>query len=146
MTDHAESIRRAMHDALHKNPVGIKAESVAMIIGRDRSTVYSWGEGKAPPIDGLIQVVKLTKDLGPLMALAAACDCICLPIKCDIPSKRLAIQVLKEFSDLMQAYSSALADDTITQEELSRIKKAGTKAVAAIGHLMADTERVYQED
>ena len=139
-----DSVREAVREVIDDNPAKLKADRIAAILGVSRSEVYAWGEveRKTIPLGRLVQLVSLTKDYRPVAAVCRAVGGIfvALPAQSDFAAEYELVAAIKEFSDVMQEVSAALADGTITGAEIARVRKQGAEAQRALAQLLAAME------
>lgn len=140
----SEPVRQAIRDAIHQNPAGLKAESIAARMRISVSILYGWGElGRSPvPLDRLVQFVLITGDFRPINALSRELGGVFIPCPHDdgAGADAGAMRALKEFSDLMQESTQALLDGRISDAELARIRREGAEAQRELARFLASIE------
>lgn len=104
-------------------------KEVAATLGVSLSLIYKWSEGKTGnPLDRVDALVKATGSTAPLAWLCSRAGGSFLPRPpaADVDENRLFAEtqrMLKEFSDVLQAMTSAFLDGHVSKEEAALIRR-----------------------
>lgn len=104
-------------------------KEVAAALGVSVSLLYKWGEGKTGnPLDRTLDLVRATGSTAPLSWLCTQMEGSFLPrpAPANVDDTRLVSEtqrMLKEFSDVLQAMTSAFLDGQVSAAEASLIRR-----------------------
>lgn len=125
------------------------ASALARAIDKNHFSFLHEVNGTGSAKLGLLTSVKMTKrsgDLRILLAFAAECGQMCLPLPAALASgaddcMRAMSETSREFGELCQQVCLSLGDDgRISDNELDRIRREGGELMAALQHLMASLQ------
>ena len=140
-----QRIRDAVKAAISANPRHLKGEAIALRMGISPSALYSWGEanGKQIPLDRLIQLVLVTGDFRPVIALAEVCGGTFIPRGAEGGGdcREESIKIVQAFAVLLKDSSDAILDNATSHDELRRIQNDGARAMLATAQLIGAFER-----
>jgi hypothetical protein len=104
-------------------------KAVAATLGVSLSLIYKWSEGKTSnPLDRVDELVTATGSTAPVAWLCrqAGGSFLPRPPASDVDEARLVAEtqrMLKEFSDMLQAMTSAFLDGKVSPEEATLIRR-----------------------
>lgn len=130
----------AAYNAAHDYQGG--AEALAVRLGKRGSSLSHELTGTGTAKLGLLDAVKisqLTGDVRVVQAYAAACGGMFVPLA-PVDTHGAALQdvavAVKEFSDLVSAFTSAMADGVVTDNELRRVEREAGDLFGAVHRLL----------
>jgi hypothetical protein len=112
------------HAVAEKGP-----KAVAATLGVSLSLIYKWSEGKTGnPLDRVDELVRATGSTAPLSWLCtqAGGSFLPRPPATQVDEARLVAEtqrMLKEFSDVLQAMTSAFLDGHVSKDEAALIRR-----------------------
>jgi hypothetical protein len=104
-------------------------KAVAAALGVSLSLIYKWSEGKTGnPLDRVDEFMAATGSTAPVTWLCsrAGGSFVPRPPASDVDEARLVAEtqrMLKEFSDMLQAMTSAFLDGKVSQQEATLIRR-----------------------
>lgn len=149
-----QTIREALYDTVHRNKKPLKA--IAEEIGLSENYLTKMvladkeesetGTGCRFPLSKIIPVIRATGDFSVLDCIERSLGRVA--IKTPPPTSaslrdvcRLSLRAVSEFGELMETVERGLADGTVTEAELDRVKKEAGEAFQAIVNLTFALER-----
>jgi hypothetical protein len=138
-----QSVLDAAYNVVHDYPGG--AASLAPRVGKSASTLTQEVNGTPQAKFGLADAVKVTQrtgDLRILLAFAAACGQMLVPLPgaADVEGDdcmRAAGEASREFAELMAEVIAVRADGRTTDNELDRVTRGAGELMRAVHHLTA---------
>ena len=132
-----------LHHLVMRAPSGINAMSIADLLGWKYATMMSelsQQPGHKLGVDKLLPIMDVTGSDDPLHLLARERGGVFLKLpQADgtlAPVQQQCLVAVKEFGDLVGSTAQALMDDSITQEERTKILREGHEAVTSIMGLL----------
>jgi hypothetical protein len=149
------------HEVLKKAVTAIGAKSVAADMSLSSSLIYKWCEpkdspeagGADNPLDRIEKIYQLTGDAGPISWLCQQADGFFVSNKPQDGKKRLPLlsvaqEIIKEFSELLDAVSKSVEDDgKVDEQEAVRIRGEWEDLKSAMeGFVIACEKGEYNKD
>lgn len=119
------------HEVIKETVDSLGAKKVASELGVSLSLLYKWSEptdesGAANPLDRVAQLSRITNDPRCVMWLCQQMDGVYVKNPATLAGKldvlRETQRLLKEFSDVLMAVSTAWEDAKVSKEEAEKIR------------------------